>query len=113
MTIESRLCFLCLVHFDQRPFCNKMKLNLPSAMRILQVPPPIPLKIVNNDNESSSKKGFDTLKLEIKMQPGEADSETVTLMVGILKDGTPEDLLKFKTKLLKILKGQGLTTGPA
>ena len=90
-----------------------MKLNLPLATRSVQVPPPIPLKVVKIDDKSSSKKGSDTLKLEIKTQPGQADSETVTLTVGILKDGTPEELLTFKTKLLKILKGQGLTTGPA
>ena len=78
-----------------------MKLNLPSATRTLQVPPPIPLKIVKIDDNSSSKKGSDTLKLEIKTQPGDAHSETVTLTVEILKDGLPEELLKFKTKLAK------------
>ena len=113
MTLYSRLCFPCIVHFDQRPFCNKMKLNIPSSMRTQQVPPPIPLKPASEGGNSSSNKKADTLKLEIKTQPGDAHSETVTLTVGILKDGSPEELLKFKTKLAKIIKGQGLTTGPA
>ena len=90
-----------------------MKLNIPSMMRTQQVPPTIPLKPALEGGNPSSDKKANTLKLEIKTQPGDAHSETVTLTVGILKDGSPEELLKFKTKLAKIFKGQGLTTGPA
>ena len=90
-----------------------MKLNIPLLMRTQQVSPQIPLKPTSEGSNSSSDKKDDTLKLEIKTQPWDAHSETVTLAVGILKDGSPEELLKFKTKLAKIIKGQGLMTGPA
>ena len=62
-----------------------MKLNIPLSMRNLQVPLPIPLKPTKKGGNSSSDKKADTLKLEIKMKPGEDHSETVTLTVGILK----------------------------
>ena len=80
----------------------------------MQAPPPIPLKTerVEGDDKKTNKKA-DTLKLEIKTQPGNADSETVTLTVGILKSGTPEELLKFKTMIWKIIKGQDLNAGPS
>ena len=81
-------------------------------MRNQKVPPPIPLKPATEGGNPSSDKNANTLKLEIKTQPGDAHSETVTLTVAILKDGSPEELLKFKTKLAKIIKGQGLMTGP-
>ena len=90
-----------------------MKINLPSSVRNLKVPPLILLKPTKEGGNSSPDKKAESLKLEIKTQPGNANSETVTLTVGILKNGTPEELLKFKAKLLKIFKGQGFTTCPA
>ena len=59
------------------------------------------LKPTKESGNNTSNKKADTLKLEIKTQPGDANSEKVTLTVEILKDGSPEELLKFKTKLEK------------
>ena len=104
---------MCIVHFNQRPFLTKRKFNIPLSMRNLQVPLPIILKPTKEGCNPISEKKTDTLTLDIKMQPGDANLEMVTLTVGILKNGTPEELLKFKTKLLKTFRGQGLTTGSA
>ena len=74
-------------------------------MRNLQAPPPIRLKFAKEGCNSSSNKKGNTLKLEIKMQLGDSNSETVSLTVKIFKNRPPEDLLKFKTKLANFFQG--------
>ena len=53
-----------------------------------------------------------SLKVDIKTQPGERDSETVAFYVPIFRTGRPEALLKFVTFLHNIIRVQDLSTGP-
>ena len=54
----------------------------------------------------------DSLKVEIKNQPGEPDSKTVSIYVSLFRAGSPEALLKFIVVLHKVIKRQELSTGP-
>ena len=54
----------------------------------------------------------DSLKVKIKTQPGERDSETVAIYVPLLRTGIPKDLLNFFTFIHKIVRGKDLSKGP-
>ena len=55
---------------------------------------------------------LDSLKVDIKTQPGERYSKTVVIYVLMFRTGIPEALLKFVTLLHNIIRGQDLSTGP-
>ena len=54
----------------------------------------------------------DSLKSNIKNQPGERDSETMAIYVPLFRRGIPKALLKFVTIIHNIIKGQDLSAGP-
>ena len=54
----------------------------------------------------------DSLKVDIKTQLGERDSETVEIYVLLFRTGSPEALLKCVTIIHKIIRGQDLSTVP-
>ena len=54
----------------------------------------------------------DSLKVDIKTQPGERNIKTVAIYVPLFWTGIPEALLKFVTILHKIIQGQDLLTVP-
>ena len=53
----------------------------------------------------------DLLKVNIKTQPGERDSETVAIYVQLFLKVITEELFKFVTILHKIIRGQDLSKG--
>ena len=55
---------------------------------------------------------LDSLKVDIKTQPGERYSKTVVIYVPMFRTGSPEALLKFVTLLHNIIRDQDLSTGP-
>ena len=64
--------------------------------------PPISYKSDVTIGKKPTEKS-DLLKVDIKNQPGERDSETVTIYFLLLRTETPEALLKFVTILHKII----------
>ena len=54
---------------------------------------------------------MDTLKVNIKTQPGDRDIKTLAIYVPLFWVEIPEALLKFVTLLHKIIWGQDLSTG--
>ena len=54
----------------------------------------------------------DSLKVDIKTQPGERDIKMVAIFIPLFRTGGPEALLNFATLLNKIVWGQDLSTGP-
>ena len=52
------------------------------------------------------------MKVDIKTQLGERDSDTVAIYVALFRTGSPEDLLKSVAILNKVVRGQELSTGP-
>ena len=55
---------------------------------------------------------MDLIKADINDQPGERDSETVSIYATLFFNRSPESLLKFVTILNKIIRGHDLSTGP-
>ena len=55
---------------------------------------------------------FESLKVDIKTQPGERESNTVAVYGPLFWTGIPEALLKFVTILHNIIRGQDLSTEP-
>ena len=62
--------------------------------------------------EKTPTENSESLKINIKTQPGEKDSETVDIYMPLFWTGSPESLLKFVTIHHKITRGQDLSTGP-
>ena len=90
-----------------------MRINLPVDWAKNRGPPPtIGYKQETAASPDKEDKHRDALKIEIKNQPGQADSESISLYIPIFKTGTPEMILKFLVVLKKVIKGQSLTTGP-
>ncbi len=52
------------------------------------------------------------LKMKLRSTPTDADSPTYELEICYFKSGTPEEWLKFKKNLNRVIIGQNLTTGP-
>ena len=89
-----------------------MKLQPPKEDWNNQVPtPPISYKPGKTIGKTPTEK-LDYLKVDIKTQPGERDSETVAIYMTLLWTGSLEALLKFFTILHKIIRGQDLSMGP-
>ena len=85
-----------------------MKLKLPKKdWKNCGPPPPISYKADPTIGKTSTDK-LDSIKVDIKIQPGERDSKTVAIYVPLLLTGIPEALLKFVTLLHKIIRGQDL-----
>ena len=55
---------------------------------------------------------LDSLKVDIKTQPGDRDSKTVVIYMPLFWTGSPEALLNFVILLKNIIRGQDLSTGP-
>ena len=55
---------------------------------------------------------LDSLKVDIKTQPGERYKKTVVIYVPMFRTGIPEALLKFVTLLHNIIRGKYLSMGP-
>ena len=86
-----------------------MKLQVNQEFRNLGPAPLIyyqPGITVNKKPEDKSA----SLKVKINTQPGEAKSESISLYVPIFKKGSPEGILKLRTLIEKIIKGQSLNT---
>ena len=54
----------------------------------------------------------ESLKVNIKTQPGKENRKTILIYLPMSKTGSLEELLRFLTILQNIIKGQILTTGP-
>ena len=85
-----------------------MKLHPPKEdWKNCRPPPPISYKanptIGNNPTDKSG-----SLRVGIKIQPGERESEMVAIYVTLFWMGSPEALLKFVTIIHKIIRGQDL-----
>ena len=72
-------------------------------------PPPIPLMV---PEETKKEKG-EFLKLDLRSDPTNEDSETYSFSIKFFNFGTAEDWLKWTRDFNKIVRGQGLTTGVA
>ena len=55
-------------------------------------------------------KNFDSLRVEIKIQPGKIDSKVVSIYVPFLNTGSSGSLLKFLVLVNNIIKSQNVTT---
>ena len=73
--------------------------------------PPILYKSYPTISKTPADKS-DSLKVDIKNQPRERDSDTVAIYVLLFCTGTTEALVKFVTTLHKIILCQDLFTGP-
>ena len=86
-----------------------MKLQLPKQYCNNQgLPPPISYKATPTLGKTPTDK-WNSLKIGIKTQPGERDSETVAIYVLLFRTGSPEALLKFVTLLNNIIRCQDLS----
>ena len=89
-----------------------MKLQLPQKYWKNRGPPPL---ILYKSDPTIVKTLIDksnSLKVDIKTQPGERDIETVAIYVQFFWAGSPESLLKFLLLLHKIIWGHDLSKGP-
>ena len=88
-----------------------MKIHLPKEDRkSWGLPPPISYKPDATTGKTLTENS-DSLKVDIKTQPGERYSEMVEIYVPLLWTGSPKSLLKFITILHKIIRGQDLSKG--
>ena len=71
---------------------------------------PIPYKANPTISKTLTDK-LDSLKGDIKKQPGERDSYTVAVYVPVFCTGSLGALLKFVTTIHKIIRGQDLSIG--
>ena len=80
---------------------------------------PIPFYGKKDDSLSPKGKGTtperdrDATVHEVRYDPTDVDSQTYKVYLSPFDSGTPEQWLKFCTKLDLIMTGNGLTTGPA
>ena len=74
-------------------------------------PPPISYKSDPTLGKTRTDKS-DSLKVNIKTQPGERDRKTVDIYVLLFRTGSQESLLKFVTILKNNIRGQDLSKGP-
>ena len=89
-----------------------MKLQLPTEYwQKRGPPPPIFYKAEPTLGKTPTEKS-DPLKVDIKTQPGERDSEMVVIYVPLFITRIPEAILKFITLLNKIIRVQALSIGP-
>ena len=89
-----------------------MKLHIPKEdLKNCGILTPIPYKHNTNISKTTTDK-LNFLKVDIKTQPGDRDSKTITIYVPLFCTGSPQALLKLATLLNKITQGQDLSTGP-
>ena len=74
-----------------------------------RTPPPISLQ---RPDKVELQKG-EYLSLKLQSTPGVENSQTYELSVPFFGSGTPEQWLKFRRDLDRVLTGQNLTTGPS
>ena len=74
---------------------------------------PVPLfyYLPHDTLENNPGNKYDSLKVEIKTQPGDAKIKFILLYVTAFKTGSPKGLLKILNFLEKIIRSQSLTTG--
>ena len=88
-----------------------MKLNIPKEdLTNFGPPPPIfykPDPNVSKNPEDNS----DSLRVNIKTQPGKSNNETVVIYVLLFQTGSLEALLKFFMIITNIIRSQDLSTG--
>ena len=53
-----------------------------------------------------------SMKVEVKTQPGEAKSKYISIYIPVFNTWSPEGLLNLLTLVDKIIKVYSLTTGP-
>ena len=87
-----------------------MKINLPnnSSKTTRRVVPPIPYE--RPEKKNYAKGEYITLKL--RTVPNDEGSATHDLIVPYFSTGTPEEWLRWKRDLGRVLQGQNVTTGP-
>lgn len=85
-----------------------MRVVLPTGNKTRRNPPPIPLE---RPEKVELQKG-EYLSLKLQSTPGDANSQTYELSIPYYGSGTPEQWLKFKRDLNRVLVGQNITTGP-
>ena len=88
-----------------------MKVAIPNQIhatkRIVDLPP-IPLD--RPEKQKLQKDAYITLKL--RTSPADADSQTYDLTLVYFNSGSPEEWLRFRRDLRKVLVGQNITQGP-
>ena len=79
-------------------------------------PPPIPFK-KKKEKEDKKDKGKDdpsNLKsIDLKLDPDNPDSETITKKIRIFEDGSPEDWITWKTNVDEVIRDSPLLTASA
>jgi len=80
------------------------------AMAGLQYPPP-PVPLEQPEPRELKKSEF--LKLNLKSNPGNPNSETYSICIPYFKHGTPSGWIFFNKTFKKIIVGQNLKTGSA
>jgi len=103
-------CILHIVH----PFpLSKMKVSnnhySPTTNGRHQIVPIVPLQ--RPEKKDLTKGNYVTLKC--KTHPGDRDSATYNLPITYFKSGTPEEFLKWKRNIEKVISRQGATDGPS
>lgn len=73
------------------------------------ITPPIPF----TKPAVAAPKLADTLKIELKMNPTDNDSQTYTVQCPVFKTGMPEEFLNWNAQWEKIVVGQAITMGKA
>ena len=71
--------------------------------------PSIPLE--RSENKQPAKGEF--LVMKCRTQPAEANSPTYDVTIPYFGSGTPEEWLRFRSNLDKVIHGQNATTGPS
>merc|ERR1712127_1028673 len=71
--------------------------------------PPIPLE--RSENKQPNKGEFLTMKC--RSQPAEANSPSYDVTIPYFGSGTPEEWLRFRSSLDKVIHGHNATTGPS
>ena len=62
--------------------------------------------------ESKELRKQDMVSFKIKTNPGDPNSPEHTINIAYFKDGSPEELLTFISKIRQVITGQGITAGP-
>ena len=88
-----------------------MKLQVANNFKNCRPLPPIFYNSDQTTRNTPTEKAR-PVKIDIKAQPEEKNSETVAIYVTIFRTENPESLLKFVTILNNTIKGQDLYTGP-
>ena len=90
---------------------DKIKLQLLQHTNNSGAPPQISFNTNPTTRKKPDKKQY-LLKVDMKNNMEEVNSETVSIYITMFNTGTAMELLKFLIILNNTLKGQDLTTGP-